>query len=98
MNQGVSIPFLFQLTKSLGVYLRNSEIGTPNKLFEYHASHLETLLSTILTLKENNDSGSQSVWNNGKFVAGMVLKLLDNQVLTPEEIELKGTAKGFFVP
>lgn len=98
MNQGVSIPFLFQLTKSLGVYLRNSEIDTPNKLFEYHASHLETLLSTILTLKENNDSGSQSVWNNGKFVAGMVLKLLDNQELTPGEIELKGTAKAFFVP
>lgn len=55
------------------------------------------MLETILSFKNNKDKGSESCFNNGKFIAGMILNLVKGtEYLTPEETKLQTLAKLFF--
>ncbi|CEP60144.1 Bem4p LALA0_S01e04016g [Lachancea lanzarotensis] len=74
--QGVSTPFLFQLMKSLGIYLRSLRIEDPNPVFEAHSRQLSMLFDTIASLATKTDPASKSIYNNARFVAGMTINLL----------------------
>lgn len=95
-SQGVSSEFLFQFTKSLGLYLRPLKDGEYNIVFAKHSSELNTLLETVLQLRNKSDTASQSIWNNGRFVAGMIINLQKGQHLTAVESKLQDVAKQFF--
>ncbi|SCV05826.1 LANO_0H16028g1_1 [Lachancea nothofagi CBS 11611] len=91
-QEGLSTPFLFQLMKSLGIYLRNRNKLDPNPVFETHSRQLSSLFEIIEPLSANTDSASQSILNNARFVAGMVVELLKDQALTSQESQLFNTA------
>ncbi|SCU95437.1 LAME_0F12156g1_1 [Lachancea meyersii CBS 8951] len=91
-SQGVSTPFLFQLMKSLGIYLRSLNTQDPNLVFESHSQQLSMLLDTIAPLVTKTDSASRSIHNNGRFVAGMIVNLLKDKIMTPEEAKLLESA------
>ena len=96
----VSLPFLFQLTKTIGIYLRNCNLNkqTDVLIFDRHSSELVTLLKSIQTLQQSTDKGGKSTFNNGKYVAGMIINLLKLQeILTAEEISLHELSKSFFI-
>lgn len=91
-SSNVSTPFLFQLMKSLGIYLHSLNVQDNNIVFDSHSSQLVTLFETIAPLKANTDSASKSIHNNAKYVAGITLKLLQNKDLTPQEANLMAKA------
>ena len=68
-----------------------------NILFKDYIQKLTLILETILSFKENKDKGSESCFNNGKFIAGIILNIVKNtKCLTPEEQNLEALAKSFF--
>ncbi|EHM99941.1 Bem4p [Saccharomyces cerevisiae x Saccharomyces kudriavzevii VIN7] len=93
---------LFHITKTIGIYLKDSSMATDvnpveNILFKNYAQKLILIMETIRSFSENKDKGSESCFNNGKFIAGMVLNITEGiEYLTPEENELKTLAKSFF--
>ncbi|SCU79767.1 LAFA_0B05468g1_1 [Lachancea sp. 'fantastica'] len=78
-SQGISTPFLFQLMKSLGIYLRSLNASDPNPVFESHSHQLSMLFDTIASLATKTDPASKSIYNNARFVAGMTINLLRDQ-------------------
>lgn len=102
-SNSISIDFLFQLTKTIGIYLRNC-VTNPlkndelNVMFTTYFDSFREILKTILPLRHNSEKGSESVFNNGKFIAGMIQKLLaDKQTKTNEEAILTDLSLKFFV-
>ncbi|CCK71317.1 Bem4p KNAG_0G02610 [Huiozyma naganishii CBS 8797] len=79
-GSGVSVEFLFQMTKTVGIYIRNCELAKVSLedilLFRGEiVPKLDQLLATALNLKNKPDNGSKSVFNNGRFIAGIILNL-----------------------
>ncbi|CAI1753413.1 hypothetical protein SEUBUCD646_0P01270 [Saccharomyces eubayanus] len=101
-SEQLSISDLFHITKTVGIYLRNvseANYASPieNILFMNYIQKLILMLETILSFKNNEDKGSESCFNNGKFIAGMILNLVKGtEYLTPEETKLETLAKLFF--
>lgn len=101
-NKNISIAFLFQLTKTIGIYLRNciansSKNHDLNVMFTTHFASFKELMKTILPLRHNSEKGSEGVFNNGKFIAGMIQQLLaDKQTKTNEEAILNDLSLEFF--
>lgn len=101
-TNGISIPFLFQLTKTIGIYLHNCVTtplneNEPNIVFTTYFNPIAEIMNIIIPLKTNTDKGSESVYNNGKFIAGMIQKLLSTvEVKTPEETKLSEITYNFF--
>lgn len=101
-ENSISIAFLFQLTKTIGIYLRNC-VTNPlkndkvNVMFTTYFASFREIMKTILSLRQNSEKGSESVFNNGRFIAGMIQKLLvDKQTKTNEEIILDDLSLKFF--
>ncbi|AJW07819.1 ASB_HP2_G0053990.mRNA.1.CDS.1 [Saccharomyces cerevisiae] len=98
----LSISDLFHITKTVGIYLKDSSVTADvnpieNILFKDYIQKLTLILETILSFKENKDKGSESCFNNGKFIAGIILNIVKNtKCLTPEEQNLEALAKSFF--
>ncbi|CCF55825.1 hypothetical protein KAFR_0A03900 [Kazachstania africana CBS 2517] len=97
----ISISNLFQLSKTIGIFLRNCDIhevkGKDNVVFRKFGTQLTLLMETIATLNGKIDKGSESVLNNGKFAAGMILSLLSKEeALTIQEEKLREISKSFF--
>lgn len=97
----VSVFYLFQLAKTTGLYLKECEINdvsiSDNLLFANEITELESLLEALISLKDKTDKGSASAFNNGMFVAGIILNLLEKQdALTTGETKLQNLAKAFF--
>ncbi|SMN20565.1 similar to Saccharomyces cerevisiae YPL161C BEM4 Protein involved in establishment of cell polarity and bud emergence [Maudiozyma saulgeensis] len=98
-NEGLTIDILFQITKTIGIYLKNCNLGATsnNHLFEKQSDGLATILTTILDMKDRKENGVESVLNNGKFIAGMILNLTKTEAtLTEDESNLKKIATKFF--
>ena len=102
-SNSISIDFLFQLTKTIGIYLRNC-VTNPlkndelNVMFTTYFDSFREILKTILPLRHNSEKGSESVFNNAKCIAGMIQKLLaDKQTKTNEEAILTDLSLKFFV-
>lgn len=102
-TNNISIAFLFQLTKTIGIYLRNC-VTNPlkedesNVIFTTYFSSFIEVMNTIMPLRNNTDKGSESVFNNGKFIAGMIQKLLsDKQIKTKEESMMYELSLQFFM-
>lgn len=100
-NNGISIPFLFQLTKTLGIYFKNCDSENLPIVDCYVITKcVEKLLQIIeilLPLKENQDNGSASVYHNGQFMCGMIINIMGKiPVLTSEEETLKNKCAKFF--
>lgn len=98
-NEGLPINVLFQMTKTIGIYLRNCDTNniSNNYLFDRHLEDLIVVLDTILSIKDNAGMGGESAFNNGKFIAGIILNILKKtDVLTSTEEELRGKALFFF--
>ena len=70
---------LFQISKTIGIYLRNCDTKKieGNILFSKYSSDLYDVMEAIWLMREATDKGSMSVFNNGKFIAGMVRSLLE---------------------
>ena len=70
---------LFQISKTIGIYLRNCDTKKTegNVLFTKYSSDLYDVMEAIWLVREATDKGSMSVFNNGKFIAGMVRNLLE---------------------
>lgn len=94
----ISTPHLFQLLKSLGIYLRSVGDNDANIVFKQHSSQLVTLLEAIVPMSTNTDSASKSIFNNARFVAGMILNLLNGKQLTSNEFQLRNLAKQLLAP
>lgn len=97
----VSVFYLFQLAKTTGLYLKKCEINdvsiSDNLLFTNEIVQLKSLLEALISLKDKTDKGSESAFNNGMFVAGIIVNLLEKQdALTTEETNLQHLAKAFF--
>ncbi|CAI4052749.1 hypothetical protein N7582_005551 [Saccharomyces uvarum] len=101
-SEQLSVSDLFHITKTVGIYLRNANAANDvspieNILFIDYPQKLILMLETILSFKNNKDKGSESCFNNGKFIAGMILNLVKGtEYLTPEETKLQTLAKLFF--
>lgn len=100
-NDGLSIPFLFQLTKTLGIYFKNWDSQnlpiTESYVIDKHIQILLQIIETLLPLKDKQDNGSASVYHNGQFMSGMIINILGKiNTLTPEEHNLKKICKKFF--
>ncbi|KAL3232189.1 GTPase-GDP dissociation stimulator BEM4 [Nakaseomyces bracarensis] len=89
---------LFQLTKTIGVYLRNSSINQEdNFLIPKYTEKLIYILQLILQLKEECAKNIDSAANNGRFVAGMLINCFNSKSnLSEEEISLQHLCKKFF--
>ncbi|CUS20387.1 LAQU0S01e05468g1_1 [Lachancea quebecensis] len=94
----ISTPHLFQLLKSLGIYLRSVDGNDTNIVFKQHSSQLVTLLTAVVPMSTNTDSASKSIYNNARFVAGMTLNLLNSEQLTDDEFRLRDLAKQLLAP
>lgn len=82
----ISVFYLFQLAKTFGIYLKNLHTdGQP--MGEFYKAPLIRLLELIGPLRGKNDQASQSAVNNGKFVATMVIKLLDEETAPVESTQ-----------
>ncbi|CCE63990.1 hypothetical protein TPHA_0G01540 [Tetrapisispora phaffii CBS 4417] len=98
-TSSVTLPQLFQLTKTIGIYLKNIDASniSSNILFTQLPDQLASILKVLLTLKHNTDDISKSVFNNGVFISGIIINLLKKEeVLTQEESELNTYAHQFF--
>ncbi|CCH59216.1 hypothetical protein TBLA_0B03770 [Henningerozyma blattae CBS 6284] len=99
-GNNISISYLFQISKTLGIYFKNIESKCSkesDKLIVSHFKDILLVLETLLPLKNNEDNASKSGFNNGKFVAGMILKVISNyDILTSEETQLKDICSSFF--
>lgn len=101
-TQNISIPLLFQLTKTIGIYLKNcasSPLGAneSNIMFTKYFEPMTELLKVMIPLKTNTDKGSESIYNNGRFIAGMIRNLLSTvDMKTPEEQTLGELSDSFF--
>ena len=98
-QDGLSVSVLFQITKTVGIYLKNTqEQSTANNyIFQKHAEHLLLILDTILPMRDDTSNGGVSVYNNGKFIAGMALNILKNTTaLSGQEQEIQVKASAFF--
>ncbi|CAL9737331.1 GTPase-GDP dissociation stimulator Bem4p [Monosporozyma servazzii] len=101
-TQNISVPLLFQLTKTIGIYLKNcvnTPLGgnEPNIIFTKYFEPMTEMIRVIIPLRSNTDKGSESIYNNGRFIAGMIHKLLSTvDVKTPEEQTLNELADTFF--
>lgn len=68
-----------------------------NYVLSNHLVDLRSLLEAIHTLKGKKDRASESAFNNGKFVASMVYKTLENaDSLNERQNDLKPLVKFFF--
>ncbi|CCC68208.1 hypothetical protein NCAS_0B01240 [Naumovozyma castellii] len=99
-GDGVSMHYLFELTKTLGIFFKNwgetRGIGS-NVILGTYVSDMTLLVETVVGIKGKGDRASESVLNNGRFVAGMILKLLGKEeALTPEETKLQLVCKQLF--
>lgn len=93
----VSVFYLFQLAKTCGIYLRDHPDIKENYVLSNHLVDLRSLLEAIHTLKGKKDRASESAFNNGKFVASMVYKTLENaDSLNERQNDLKPLVKSFF--
>lgn len=91
----VSVFYLFQLAKTCGICLRDPNGKDDETLLADHIEDLEHLLNAVASLRNGTDRASQSVVNNGRFVAGMLYKILGQRAtLTEEETSLRGLAKS----
>ncbi|EDO17139.1 hypothetical protein Kpol_1072p9 [Vanderwaltozyma polyspora DSM 70294] len=96
---GVSMSFLFHISKTIGIYLRNCAQDKINNniIFTNHIDKFLVLMETLLSLKDKTDRASESCFNNGKFVSGMSIELLKNiDVLTIDETKLYDISKEYF--
>ncbi|AMD21142.1 HEL139Wp [Eremothecium sinecaudum] len=73
-NQGVSIQYLFHVTKSLGIYVHGSQPQEIDELLGRYADKLKILLDSVQQLRDNDDSGSKSVLNNARFTCGLLIE------------------------
>lgn len=95
-------PFnLFQLAKSVGVYLKcyeglNTSLDT-NMLFQRYIENVQSLLDTIHALEASDDKANKAVYNNGQFIAGMIINILATQhEINPELERLLERCHSFF--
>lgn len=100
-EKNISINYLFQVSKTLGIYFKNLNdainADISSSLLSTHPEDIKLLLETIKPLKDQKDKGAESVFNNGKFVAGMILQCLTKvDILTPEETSIQELSKSFF--
>ncbi|GAV54999.1 hypothetical protein ZYGR_0AS03220 [Zygosaccharomyces rouxii] len=91
----VSIFYIFQLAKTFGILLKNLE-SHHEPLKDSFKPWIIQLLEFIKPLKTKNDQASQSAVNNGKFVATMLLRLLEQNSSTEQDEQLKIMAKELF--
>lgn len=92
-----SVFLLFQVTKTVGVYLRNVvETSQENILIPKYTKKLIYLLQVILDMKNTGTKNIESAANNGKFVAGMLLTYLNSQEFGDDEDTLQNLCKSYF--
>lgn len=73
-DSSVSTQHLFHMFKSIGIYVYDSKPHELDLLLQEFDVKLKMLLESIKQLRDKADSGSQSVVNNAKFTACVVLK------------------------
>lgn len=97
-SESANVYLLFQVAKTLGVYLRNT-IDKPTEIQDFllyqYEDQLVFLLSQILDLRDKNVRGSESAMNNGKFVAGLIIDA-KKSVRTTDDDRLLAICKQFF--
>lgn len=91
-EKNISIFYIFQLAKTFGILLKNLE-SDQEPLEDNFKPWLVQLLEFIKPLKAKNDQASKSAVNNGKFVATMLLRLLDHTNDAEQDKHLKVLAK-----
>lgn len=93
----VTVFYLFQLAKTCGIYLKDHQETEDSILLNDHANDVQSLLEAIKSLKGNSDKASESAFNNGKFVASMVYKILENSPpVTEAQRSLRQLARSYF--
>ena len=98
-QEGISLDILFQITKTIGIFLRNLDLNIieDNYLFENYHNQLTEILQTISNMKVQEGNAVASVTNNGKFIAGMIINILDKKInLTEDEQTLKNVSSEYF--
>ncbi|KAG0670981.1 hypothetical protein C6P45_001488 [Maudiozyma exigua] len=98
-QEGIPLDILFQITKTIGIYLRNLDLNIieENYLFENYHEKLTEILQTIHNMKGQDGNAVASVTNNGKFIAGMIRSVLDKKVsLTEYEQILRNVSSEYF--
>lgn len=96
-QSSVSELYLFQLAKACGLYLRKHPDIDNNLLLNHYLSDVQTLLEAVQFFKNKSDRASQSVYDNGKYVACMAYKSLeDESSLTEGQRSLRELARSFF--
>lgn len=98
-QEGISLDILFQITKTIGIFLRNLDLNIieDNYLFENYHNKLTEILQTISNMKGQEGNAVASVTNNGKFIAGMIINILDKKInLTEDEQTLKNVSSEYF--
>lgn len=99
LTQNFSASNLYQLTKTIGIQLRNCNVKGEqgSLLLVKYADKLQAVMNSIKSLETNTDTGSKAILNNGKFIAGMIIKILEHETtLTCEETQLLEISKTFF--
>ncbi|CCD24928.1 Bem4p NDAI_0E01120 [Naumovozyma dairenensis CBS 421] len=103
-NKGdaVQLPLIYQLTKTLGIYYKNlvTQKQDIDSIIPQYGSNILELLKFIIPLKNQTDNASRGVFNNGRFISGMLLKWFEERSsdmsLSPLEAEIKNVSKSFF--
>lgn len=98
-EEGIPLDILFQITKTVGIFLRNLDLNIidDNYLFENYHNKLTEILQTISNMKGQEGDAVASVTNNGKFIAGMIISILDKKTnLTEDEQTLKDVSSEYF--
>lgn len=92
-SDNVVPPFtLFQLAKPIAIYLKNCEAQhisfEKNVMFHEYSDDVNAFLINISKLEFVEDKASRAAWNNGKFVAAMIIKQLKQEQELPPQIEV----------
>ncbi|KAH3680891.1 hypothetical protein WICMUC_000034 [Wickerhamomyces mucosus] len=88
LNDNVTIDYLFELTKTLGVVLQH----TPDLIFSVFDEETVTLLRSIKSIKDES-IGSKAVKNNAQYISGTIINISKDYKI---DTELLKTCKEFF--
>ncbi|CDO93173.1 unnamed protein product [Kluyveromyces dobzhanskii CBS 2104] len=63
----------FHILRSVGIYFREVSTDLQTETFQKYSEVIEMLLKTSLSVQHSTESASQAIWNNAKFLAGMIV-------------------------
>lgn len=83
---------LFHILRSVGIYLTELNIQKQDVIFENFSDQIMKLLEVSLSFKSSEDSASKAVWNNARYLAGIVIASKSNTI----QDTLKDLARRYF--